>query len=129
MEIVDKQTRIAEAEKFFNLIFGNVTERKFGYLWTKQDKSTYPFTVSNSDERKAMAKQAIELADKGFDVYFGVNLMNEPAAKNRRVKAEQVTLQTATVTDIDVEGGDHISTDKKLYPPNFNIAKSFCRLF
>ena len=125
MEIVDKQTRIAEAEKFFNLIFGNVTERKFGYLWTKQDKSTYPFTVSNSDERKAMAKQAIELADKGFDVYFGVNLMNEPAAKNRRVKAEQVTLQTATVTDIDVEGGDHISTDKKLYPPNFNIAKSF----
>ena len=126
MEIVDKQTRINEAEKFFNLIFGNVTERKFGYLWTKQDKATYPFTVSNSDERKAMAKQAIELADKGFDVYFGVNLMDEPAAKNRRVTAEQVTLQTATVTDIDVEGGNHISNGKdKLYPPNFDVAKSF----
>ena len=125
MEIVDKQTRINEAEKFFNLIFGNVTERKFGYLWTKQDKSSYPFTVSNVDERKAMATRAIELSDKGFDVYFGVNLMDEPAAKDKRVKAEHVTLQTATVTDIDVEGGDHISTDKKLYPPTFDVAKSF----
>mgnify|MGYP003434761970 CR=1 FL=1 len=78
----DKQTRIEMALRFLNLLFGAVSERLFGYLWTKQDKATYPFAVSNSDERIAMAKKAIELSDEGKDVYFGVNLMNDPPARN-----------------------------------------------
>ena len=76
-----KQYRIEMALRFLNLLFGAVVERIFGYLWTKQDKATYPFTVSNSAEREAMARKAIELSDAGFDVYFGVNLMNEPPAR------------------------------------------------
>ena len=125
MKTVNKQIRIEEAEKFFNLLFGNVTERKFGYLWTKQDKVTYPFTVSNPDERRKMALKAIELSDSGFDVYYGVNLTDNAPEKKRRVKAEEVTMQTATVTDIDTEGGNHISDDQKKYPPTFDVAKSF----
>ena len=120
---VDKQTRIEMALRFLNLLFGAVVERVFGYLWTKQDKATYPFAVSNSAEREAMARKAIELSDAGKDVYFGVNLMNEPPARNARVKAEYVTLQTATVADIDILGGTHTDPDK--YPANVEMAKGF----
>ena len=119
----EKQKRITEAEKFFNLLFGAVKERKFGYLWTKQDKATYPFAVSNADERALMAKKAIELSDAGFDVYFGVNLMDNPPAKHARVKSESVTVQTATITDIDILGGEH--KDSAKYPSSFEVAKSF----
>ncbi|MBR0288578.1 MAG: PriCT-2 domain-containing protein, partial [Selenomonadaceae bacterium] len=117
------QQRIAEAEKFFNLLFGNVHEEKFGYLWTKQDKRTYPFAISKTDERHEMARKAIELNDAGFDVYYGVNLMDTKPADDTRATAEQVTLQTATITDIDVLGGSH--TDPNKYPPTFDAAKSF----
>ena len=120
---IDKQSRIEMALRFLNLLFGAVVERVFGYLWTKQDKATYPFAVSSPDERKAMAKKAIELSDAGKDVYFGVNLMNEAPTRNARVKAEFVTLQTATVADIDILGGTHTDPDK--YPANIEIAKGF----
>lgn len=119
----DKQTRIEMALEFLNLLFGAVVERLFGYLWTKQDKATYPFAVSNSAEREAMARKAIELSDAGKDVYFGVNLMNDLPARNARVKAEFVTLQTATVADIDILGGTHTDPDK--YPANIEMAKGF----
>lgn len=118
-----KQARIEMALRFLNLLFGTVVERVFGYLWTKQDKATYPFAVSSPDERVAMATKAIELSDAGKDVYFGVNLMNEPPARNARVKAEFVTLQTATVADIDIIGGEH--TDSNKYPANVEVAKGF----
>ena len=121
-----KQARIDMALNFLNLMFGavgKVVERIFGYLWTKQDKATYPFAVSNSAEREAMAKKAIELSNAGFDVYFGVNLMNEAPARNARVKAEYVTLQTATIADIDILGGEH--TDPNKYPVNIDMAKGF----
>lgn len=127
MNINDKQTRIAEAEKFFDMLYGNVTDRKFGYLWIKKDdeKKTYSFAVSNPAERKAMAIKAIELNDDGADVYYGVNLVDSALAEYQRAKHETVTVQTATITDIDVEGGTHISNDKIKYPPTFDVAKSF----
>ena len=118
-----KQARIEMALNFLNLMFGAVVERLFGYLWTKQDKATYPFAVSSPDEREAMARKAIELSDVCLDVYFGVNLMNEPPTRNARVKAEFVTLQTATVADIDILGGTHTDPDK--YPANVEVAKGF----
>ena len=123
----EKITRISMAENFFNLLFGNVTERKFGYLWAKQgeEKETYPFTVSNPDERRQMAIKAIELSDAGFDVYYGINLGDKPPVGGSRLNHKQVTLQTATVTDIDIEGGTHISNKKKKYAPTFDTAKSF----
>ena len=120
---IDKQSRIEMALECFDLLFGAVKERKFSYLWTKQDKATYPFAVSNSAEREAMAIRAIELSDEGKDVYFGVNLMDESPSRNTRVKAEHVTLQTATVSDIDILGGAH--TDPNKYPADFNAVKKF----
>ena len=78
MNQTEKQSRIDEAERFFNLLFGSVTVKKVSYLWTLPDKKTYPFDVSTPDNRRAMAIKAIELSDKGFDVYFGVHLTDNP---------------------------------------------------
>lgn len=124
---MNTENRIAEAKKFFDLLFGAVNQQKFGYLWTKQDNTskTYPFDVSSDEARAQMARKAIELNDAGTDVYFGVNLGDNPPDTYKRFTAAQVTMQTATVTDIDIEGGKHISTPQKVYPPNFDTAKSF----
>jgi len=110
----DKQARIAEAEKFFNLIFGAVHETKFSYLWTLPDKKTYFFDVSTADRRREMAQAAIDYSDSGFDVYFGVNLQDKPPKEGRGEEAA-ITAQTAVITDIDTLGGKH--TDPKKYPP------------
>ena len=124
MKNFDKKARIEMALRTFNLLFGNVTERKFGYLWTKPDKKTHPFAVSNADERQAMAQKAIELNDDGKDVYFGVNLMDTPPANTARATAETVTLQTATIADIDIRSQAH-KGDPDNYPPDFDTAKRF----
>ena len=115
--------RAEMAEKFLNLLFGNVKERKFGYLWTKPDKTTYPFDVSSVAERREMARKAIELSNSGFDVYVGINLTDTAPTANARVTAEHVTLQTASVCDVDIAGGKHVSSDTKVYPPNFATAR------
>ena len=122
-----KQTRIEMALKHFNLLYGGVTERKYGYLWVKRDdeKITFPFDVSTPENRHAMAVKAVECSDDGFDVYCSVNLTDTQPAANARATAEQVTLQIATVTDIDIAGGKHISNETKKYPPTFDTAKSF----
>lgn len=127
MQKIDKQTRIEMALKLFNLLYGNVIERKVGYLWIKRgdEKATYPFTVSESNERRAMAEKAIEFSDAGYDVYYSVNLMDTAPDKYHRATKATVTLQTAIGTDIDCEGGIHISGEKKKYPPTFDVAKSF----
>lgn len=120
-----RQKRVAEAQKFLDTLFGAVKGTRYSYLWTKQDKSSYPFIVTNADDRAEMARRAIELNDGGFDVYVGVNLGDEPTTHDKRYTKEQITVQTATVTDIDCEGGNHISNDKKVYPPNFDTAEKF----
>lgn len=128
---INKQARIDAAEKFFNLLFGAVNDAdKFGYLWTKQTKGeevikvTYPFKVATVDARHNMAVKAIELNDAGFDVYISVNLGDEPATHKTRYKEEQITLQTATISDIDIEGG-HVNKADKVYPPTFDTARAF----
>lgn len=126
--LFDATSRIDTASKFFDLLFGSVQGEVYSYLWTRPDEATYPFKISDADIRKAMARRAISLSDEGKDVYIGVNCGNEPADKYKRYTATQVTLQTATVTDIDVEGGNHSSTADKIYPPNFAVAKSFLPL-
>lgn len=134
----DKQSRIAMAKKTFDLLFGNVTGDHWNYLWTKQNKRTIPFLVTDPNARAKMATSAIELNDQGFDVYVGVNVGDEPLSSNKRYVADLpkdpkpdeppaklVTVQTATVTDIDTLGGGHVNTGKKKYPPTFDAAKSF----
>lgn len=122
MKNFSKQMQIDEAANFFNQIFCSVNQSAFSYLWTLPDKSSFFFDVSTPDNRLAMAKKAIELSNSGQNVFFGVNLQNNPP-KSGRGKEPDISLQTAIVTDIDVLGGTH--TNPKKYPPNFDVAKSF----
>ena len=78
-----RQKRVAEAQKFLDTLFGAVTGKHYGYLWTLQNSKTYPFVVSNADARAEMARMAIELNDGGFDVYVGVNLGDEKRDRYR----------------------------------------------
>lgn len=115
--------RVSMAKKFLDLLFGGVQEG-YSYLWTKQDKRSLPFEIANADERGKMARKAIELADE-FDVYVGINVVGEAVDEYKRAKDDIVTFQTATITDIDTEGGEHISKGDKIYPTTFDVAKSF----
>lgn len=123
--MISQAERVSMAKIFLDTLYGNVTGTHFGYLWTKQARKTYPFNVADAAQRTKMARKAIELNDGGADVYFGVNLTDEPPQSSKRVTAEQVTLQTATVADIDTEGGNHRSDDRKVYPPNVAAATNF----
>lgn len=126
MKQFEMKDRIAEAKKFFDVLYGAATGKRYGYLWTKQEGNTetYPFVVTDAKARAEMARKAIKLNDDGADVYIGVNLMDIKPKKNQRVVTADVTVQTATVSDIDVEGGSHISDDKKTYSPTFSTARA-----
>lgn len=124
----DNQSRVAQAQLFFDALFGNVTGEHWGYLWTAtQDNrhTTYPFKVTDADQRAQMAKRAIELSDAGLQVYFGVNLIDFKPAPYERSKNATVAIQVAVICDIDIEGGTHEQSDKKIYAPDFDTAKSF----
>lgn len=138
VRLCDKQSRIAEAKKFFDTIFGNVTGEFYSYLWTLENHYTIPFRVSTEKARAAMAERAIKLSDSGKTVFFGVNCGSDSLNSNERYKAnvpknqkpdappiKLVTLQTVTITDIDIEGGTHKTDAKKAYAPDFDTAKSF----
>lgn len=127
-EILDKQSRVAEAKLSFDKLYGNVTGEYWGYLWTAtQDNrhTTYPFLVTDADQRAQMAKQAIELSDAGLQVYFGVNLIDFKPSPYERSKNATVAIQVAVICDIDIVGGNHVPDDKKIYAPDFDTAKSF----
>ena len=132
--VVDKATRIAEAKKFFDVLYGHVTGDYFAHV------STLPFTkfaffkVSDEEARTQMAEAAIRLdaqldAQKMHGVYVSVNLQSSVPEKGRG-KKDAYTLQVATVTDIDAVGGAHVNhVDKKtgkniVYLPDFDTAKS-----
>lgn len=123
MKVPENQTRIDEAEKFFNLLFGSIAQKKFSYLWTLPDKKTYPFDVSTPDNRHAMAQKAIELNDAGYHVYIGVNVTDTAPATSDRAKSKDISAVVATVTDFDTLGGKH--DNPEIYPPDFATAKSF----
>ena len=145
----DTASRVSEAKFFLDTYFGAVTGEKWGYLWTKKSDggrggSTIPYLVSDADARAKMAVDAIKFSDLGFEVYFGVNCGDAPLAANERYKTKLpknpkvsdepvklVTCQTATVTDIDTLGGNHIDGKKfvgdapVVYPKDIDTAKQF----
>ena len=70
-----KQSRINEAAKFFNLLFGRVPAELFSYLMTFTNGYgvTYAFTVTDSNQREAMTRKAVELSELGNDIWYAVN--------------------------------------------------------
>ena len=134
VEIVDnKQARIAEAKKFFNLLFGKIPARHFSYLIKfSGGTNTYDFEVADETQLGAMAIKAVELSDSGVDIWHAVNPVSvkphyefdEAKKKNvfKRGDEAVVSYQTAIVTDIDVFGAAHKSPN---LAADFAEAKSF----
>lgn len=126
------EEQIEQAENFFSLLFGNVHETAFSYLLTidgsdnkKTLGSPQSFDISTAENRRAMAEMAIALSDAGHNVYFGVNCSSVPPTKYSRGDSSKITLQTATICDIDIEGGNHKNGKKKKLAKDFADAKSF----
>ena len=118
---------ITQTINFFNLLFGRISISNFSYLmiFSKGYGTTYPFTISNADERELMAKKAIELSSKGFDVWHAVNSVNIKPTGNKRGDETTVSYQTAIVVDIDICSDAHKSDN---LAANFEEAKSFLPL-
>lgn len=144
INLYDTPSRVADAKKFLDLLFGAVSGKRYSYLWLKNPTQkgggkTIAYCVTDSDARERMAKDAIRICDEQrLEVYVGVNCTDEPSATNVRSttpskwkdgRAPAVTVQTATVTDIDAVGGSHVNhVDKQgrniVYLPDFDTAKS-----
>lgn len=146
--LYDIQSRIADAKKFLDLLFGAVSGKRYSYLWLKNPTQkgggvTTAYCVTDDATRERMAADAIRICDnQGLEVYVGVNCTDEPSPKNVRSTTPTnkkpddkkntpvVTVQTATVTDIDAVGGAHVNhvdpkTGKNIvYLPDFDTAKS-----
>ena len=117
----EKQSRIARLVYFFNLLFGKITMPHFAYLWTKLH-GIFPFQINDESQRTAMAIKAVELADNGIDVWHSVNTVCVQPTNGKRGDEHVVSYQTAIVTDIDISGEAHKSTN---LAANFEEAKSF----
>ena len=117
----EKQNRIDEALNLFNQLYGKIPEPHFAYLWTKQ-RGIFPFVINDESQRMAMAMKAVELTDNGVDVWHSVNTVSVEPTNGKRGDETVVSYQTAIVTDIDITGAAHKSTNLAV---NFDEAKSF----
>ena len=117
----EKKHRITTLAHFFNQLYGKITAPHFAYLWTKQ-RGIFPFVINDESQRMAMAMKAVELSDKGVDVWHSVNTVSVEPTNGKRGDENVVSYQTAIVTDIDITGAAHKSTN---LATNFDEAKSF----
>ena len=116
----EKQSQIEEAKKIFKQLYGKIPEHHFAYLFTKQ--GIFPFAITDETQIEAMAFKAIELSDKGIDVWHSVNTVSIEPKGNKRGDESVVSFQTAIVVDIDILSDAHKSTN---LVTDFNEAKSF----
>ena len=117
----EKQSRVNELVNFFNQLYGKITAPHFAYLWTKQ-RGIFPFQINEESQRMAMALKAVELSSSGVDVWHSVNTVSVEPTNGKRGDETVVSYQTAIVTDIDITGTAHKSTNLAV---NFDEAKSF----
>ena len=63
MNVIEKQRRFEELTTFLHQLYDKIPESNFAYLWTKQRKETFPFSLPA--QISLMTQKAIELSD-GF---------------------------------------------------------------
>ena len=125
MNIAEPQNLLAETTKFFNLLYGKIPANNFSYLIKfAGGNGIYSFAISDETQRELMAHKAIELSNKGFDVWHAVNPVCVEPADGKRGDETVVSYQTAIVVDIDIRSDAH-KGDPSLFAADFNEAKSF----
>ena len=125
MSITEPQNILAETTKFFNLLFGKIPANNFSYLIKfAGGNGIYSFSISDETQRELMAYKAIELSNKGFDVWHAVNPVCVEPADGKRGDENAVSYQTAIVVDIDIRSDAHKGAPS-LFAADFDEAKSF----
>ena len=125
MSITEPQNMLAETNKFFNLLYGKIPANNFSYLIKfTGGNGIYPFAISDETQRKLMVHKAIELSNKGFDVWHAVNPVCVEPVDGKRGDETAVSFQTAIVVDIDIRSDAH-KGDPSLFAADFDEAKSF----
>ena len=120
-----KSARIADTTNFFNMLYGKISEHHFSYLIQFKDYTkVYAFDVSDKTQLEAMARKAIELSDRGADIWHSVNPVNIEPTAGKRGDENSVSYQTAVVADIDIRSDAH-KGDPSLLATDFEEAKSF----
>ncbi|MBO4780670.1 MAG: DUF927 domain-containing protein, partial [Selenomonadaceae bacterium] len=121
----EPQNMLTEMIKFFNLLFGKIPANNFSYLIKfTGGNGIYSFAISDETQRVLMAHKAIELSNKGFDVWHAVNPVCVEPADGKRGDENAVSYQTAIVVDIDIRSDAH-KGDPSLFAADFDEAKSF----
>ena len=137
----NQQQRFDEAKKFFDLLYGGITESgNYSYLCRQYhglqaSGKKYPFgiddsfDVSDEAQRKQMAIKAVELSDRKNHVWHAVNTVSvAPDKKTGRGKKDFVSYQTALVVDIDIANGEAHSADDTKLPVTIDEAVSYLPL-
>lgn len=91
---------------FLEKLYGEC-DKGFLYLWVLQTKKTYWFKPFQLEK---MRQEAINLAGKGQDVYFGVGIARDPKFKGRASSADIIGIP-GIWADIDVKGKEHVKKD------------------
>ena len=120
----EKQSKINETMKFFNMLFDGIPAGHFSYLmtFTTGYGVTYSFAISDQTQREAMAYKAVELSELGNDVWHAVNTVAVSPKGGKRGDETAVSYQTSVVVDIDICSDAHKSDN---LAANFDEAKSF----
>lgn len=127
----DKDARISMAREFFSKLYRPATGAIFTYIWAARSVQgskqfeTHPFTVHTAAAVADAARVAIELNDRGYDVYFGVHLTFKFFKGGNRAKTADIWAQAAVITDIDIESPWHVSKEGRRYPPDIKTAAAF----
>lgn len=117
------QDRIAQAQQLFELLYAKIPAGNFAYLIKfAGGTKCYTFEINDSEQRKAMAAKAVELSDKGFDLWHSVNPVNVKPSDVKRGDENVVSYQTACIVDIDIASDAHKQSD---LAPSFDVAKSY----
>lgn len=102
------QDRIAQAQQLFELLYAKIPAGNFAYLIKfAGGTKCYTFEINDSEQRKAMAAKAVELSDKGFDLWHSVNPVNVKPSDGKRGDENVVSYQTACIVDIDIKSDAH----------------------
>lgn len=126
---VSVQDRIEMAAMFLLSLNSSLPKDQdyFTYLWiqhykSKADRKTIAFKAQNGHWQAA--RTAIEYNDKGYHIYFGVNLSDRPFGEHERPEEKDIIAQVAIIADLDCKSAWHVDTDKKKYP-TVEQAKNF----
>ena len=122
---ISNEDRIAEAKCLFTALWNDIPSSEFVYLikFTK-GISTYPFKTGDFAQLNCMAKQAIYLSDTGIDLWHSVNPVNTKPYGAKRGSEQNVSYQSAVITDIDISSLAHKGDISKLVT-SFDEAVSF----